>query len=195
MPHHETTKIYSEIAGRYDEPWRHYHTVRHLSDVVSYLVENIDELEQPRPTLWAAVGHDAVYVPQAPIGVNEELSAQLMEDVLEQWLPEDEVRTVGRYIRATASHEVGGDDYDLALLMDADMKILGANPQEYDRFERGIAREYSAYPREAYRAGRAAVLGEFLSRPRIYVTDIAYQAFEQKARDNMRTAIDSLQAN
>jgi predicted metal-dependent HD superfamily phosphohydrolase len=186
-----TERIVQSVVDRYSEPWRAYHTVRHLGDVIEFLVENVRLLRDPRATLWAALGHDEVYVPQAPAGVNEELSAQLSEARLQKALPQ-QAALVGSYIRRTAGHDGAGDDPDLALLLDADLKILGAPEAEFDEYDASIAKEFSFVPPEFYAPARAKILRSFYEQPRIYVTAIAYEQFEENARRNLARKIEQL---
>ena len=123
---------------------------------------------------------------------NEELSARMAESRLDGWLPRSEVKLVGSYIRAAAEHTASKNNHDLALLFDADMKILGSNPQTYEQYEEGIRNEYHVEAKinlRDYTLGRLAVLRGFERRERIFVTDTAHAEFEERAHQNLRTAI------
>ena len=83
---------------------------------------------------------------------------------------------------------------DTGVLLDADLAILGAAPQRYARYAADIRREY-AWVRDAeYRAGRAAVLEQFLARPRIYHAQMMYDEGEQRARENLRAELAALRS-
>lgn len=187
----EAKGVYDSLADRYHEPWRRYHRSAHLSDVTNYLIKHIDELEDPRVTLWAAIGHDAIYIPQVSGGVNEEMSAQLTSSMLLKYMSGREAFQIGDYIRATANHEPG-DDHDLAHLLDADLKILGSDTRTFEYFEYNIREEYRHFDDRAFALGRRAVLQDFLDRQRIYITDTAHREFEQPARQNLTNAIAKL---
>lgn len=176
-----------DAMNRYSEPWRHHHVVAHLSDVVGFLLENVEELENPRRTLWAGIDHDIVYVPQAIIpGANEELSAQLNEKRLISFLPAEEVESMGRFIRTTADHEWDGEDNDLAYLLDADLKmILGAPEEEFDRYDINISHEYAFVPPHDYVTARKRILRNFYDQDRLFITDVAHQQFEDQAKANL----------
>ena len=101
-------------------------------------------------------------------------------------------------IRATATHTVpeglsAQDTEDLALFLDMDLSILGAPEPIYDRYEQDIRAEYAFVPEEAYRAGRGAILTGFLSRPRLYFTDIAHAEWDASARSNLARAVRALE--
>lgn len=182
---------YSELTARYDEPWRYYHTNKHLVDVTRYLMRHVNELENPRVTLWAAIGHDSIYIPSLTSGQNEELSAQLTESMLQYDLPAKEVSQIGDYIRAT-EHHLPSDDNDLNLLHDADIKVFGASSEVFREYETNIRKEFSQYSDRDFAMGRKAVLRSFLDKPRIYTTDVAYGEFEEKARQNLKFSIARL---
>jgi predicted metal-dependent HD superfamily phosphohydrolase len=182
------------IFDRYSEPWRHYHVPKHLGDMLTYLVENAVSLKHPRTTIWAALGHDEIYVPQAPKGVNEELSAQLSEARLERYIPTEQIKKVGAYIRATATHEWDGEDTDLAFLLDADMKILGSSAADFDEYNANIAKEFSFVDTKSYYQGRTEVLKSFFFKPRLFITDTAYEEFELQAKANLERTLDVMTA-
>lgn len=195
MPEHVVQTYMGELVMRYSEPWRHHHTVPHLADVVGFLVDNADKLRDPATTIWSGLLHDGVYVPQAPSGVNEALSADLSDARLEPYLPSTQVETANRYIKSTADHSPQRGDTDQAYLLDADLKILGAPAEEFEAFDANIRKEYSFYAIDVYNPGRAAVLESFLDRPRLYITDVAYEQFEAQARENLARKIEMLRAS
>ncbi len=192
LPPSQAHQFYSEIAANYDQPWRHYHTVRHLSAVAGYLIDHVDELANPRVALWAALSHDEVYIPNYKD--NEERSAQMAEYRLDGYLPGGEVEQIGNYIRATAHHRSNGSDHDLSLLLDADIKILGADEQTFAVYEHDIHEEFRPhYTDLEYTMGRLAVLRDFQTRSRLFITDTAFGEFESRARTNLTNTIADLE--
>jgi hypothetical protein len=63
----------------------------------------------------------------------------------------------------------------------------------YDQYEQDIRAEYAFVPADAYRAGRGAILKGFLSRPRLYFTDIAHAEWDAAARANLARALRALE--
>jgi predicted metal-dependent HD superfamily phosphohydrolase len=94
---------------------------------------------------------------------------------------------VTRLIHATAhlAADRPPGDRETAILLDADLAILGAAPERYARYAGAIRQEYAWVPEAEYRVGRVRVLDRFLARPRIFWTDLAYQEGEQQARANL----------
>lgn len=186
-------EVLDNLMQRYSEPWRYYHNQDHLFDMTNFLIDNKDHITNMRTVLWSAIGHDAVYIAQEPNGVNEDLSAQLTELMLQPYLAPADIKTIVRYIRSTADHECDGSDTDQALFLDSDMKILGASKEEFDEYERNIAREYQKrYTKLEYRTGRLAVLKYFQLQDSLFISDIARDQFEEKARQNISRSIDKL---
>ena len=168
----------------------------------------------------AALYHDAVYDPRA--GDNEARSAALASaDLAELGWPGDRCQHVAQLILATAGHVAGqrlagdgngngnddndgdgndgtdtdGSDDDTAMLLDADLAILGAEPAAYQAYVNGVRAEYAHVGPIEWRAGRAAVLQHFLDRPRLYVTDFMYTTRERRARANMGAELAALAAS
>ena len=85
----------------------------------------------------------------------------------------------------------------LAILLDADMAVLGKEPTAYQQYAGAIRKEYEYVPRDTYCSKRAEILESFLvsfTNKNKYVFSTIYMkdALEQKARDNLKQEIISL---
>jgi predicted metal-dependent HD superfamily phosphohydrolase len=175
------TEWLGRLLEAYAAPVRFYHTRTHLAAVLRALDAGTET--PPASVVLAAWFHDAVYDPRA--GDNEERSADLAVEACREWRLDVEIaEEVRRLILLTRTHEVGDDDDAGALLLDADLAILGAPAEEYEGYARAIRQEYAWVPEEPYRAGRAQVLRRFLDRPRIYRLP-ANADREPRARENL----------
>ena len=156
----------AELLNRWGEPHRRYHDRRHLLQTL----EALHRLDcRDRPVLLAAWFHDAVYdgVP----GSDEEASAALAEELLPAaGIGSSEVAETARLVRLTAGHEPGPGDHRGALLCDADLAVLGRDPDSYDRYAADIRLEYRHVDDASFRAGRSAVLRTLLGRERLFHT-------------------------
>src|SRR5216683_7705180 len=77
----ECRRTFADVASRYSEPGRHYHTLDHIGAVLA-TVRSISEAMAERPALSFAVFlHDAVYDTHA--SDNEERSAAFARDILQ----------------------------------------------------------------------------------------------------------------
>jgi predicted metal-dependent HD superfamily phosphohydrolase len=181
-----------EVIGRHREPHRRYHGVRH----VTWVVRPVKELARQEPVsdldavVAAAFFHDAIYRPRA--ADNEAASADLAARVLAelQWSPSRAAR-VGDLIRATADHDAAADP-DRAVLLDADLAVLGSDPAAYQAYVTGVRAEYAHVTDADWRTGRAAVLRRFLARPAIYATATARDRWERRARANLVAELAAL---
>lgn len=178
--------MHDRLRRRYADPPRHHHTLEHAATVARHALD----LGGDRACLLAAWFHDAIY--DATAQDNEEASAIL----LRRWLPHDpDADEAARLVRATATHSVSPADQQAAILCDADLAVLGADPPTYEAYRRAVRREYAHVSDADWRIGRAAVLHRFLDRPRIYATDRAQDRWEAAARRNMTSELAALTAD
>jgi predicted metal-dependent HD superfamily phosphohydrolase len=181
--------VLRDLEDRHAEPVRRYHTIVHVDAVLEVLDELIaaappDEARTGDVVALAAWFHDAIYDPTR-MG-NEAASASLATDALTRLgLDDDVVTEVTRLIELTAGHQLEPGDLAGALLVDADLSILGTDPATYDRYAEQIRMEYGHVPFDAYRVGRADVLAGFLARPQLFHTASARVRWEQQARANL----------
>lgn len=179
---------WSEVAAHYGENGRFYHTLSHVHHVLT-TVETLEPAPSPALQL-AAWLHDVIYDPRR--SDNEAASAAFARRLLRRWAqPQALVQRVSALILATKTH-AAGDDWETAVLLDADLAILGAEWETYQAYARAIRREYHFVSPEAYRSGRVAVLQRFLQRPHIYQTPQFLAHRETAARANLRREIDYL---
>lgn len=185
--------VFDRLVAAHSEPHRHYHTLEHVAEMLKVVGRLERAATDPAVVQLAVWFHDAVYDPRA--GDNEDRSARLAEEWLEQLAVRPEViRRVAEMVRATAhlAGDAGPPDPDTAVLLDADLAILGAAELRYARYAAGIRQEYAHVPDEAYRAGRAGVLERFLARPRIYHTEMMFIEGEAAARRNLMNELAGL---
>lgn len=158
-----------------------------------WVLRHIRELTtDPDPVvIAAALFHDVVYDPRS--ATNEADSAVLAVDRLRPlgW-SEARLDSVVALIEATAGHVA--TDAATAVLLDADLAILGGRPDDYAAYVAGVRYEYGHVPDEQWRVGRAAVLRAFFDRPRIYATATMFEAREAQARRNLADEIRALTA-
>ena len=183
------------LLVRYSEPHRYYHTATHIMMVIRH-VHDVSAMShrQPSAELVASVlYHDAIYDPRT--GDNEALSAALAStDLAEIGWSHDRRLRVAALINATAGHEAAGGDLavDTAILLDADLAILGAEPHGYQAYVNGVRAEYFFVDDARWRTGRGRILHDFLDRPRIFITDYMYNALEHRARANIEAELAGL---
>lgn len=180
------------VLARYDEPHRRYHDRRHLTEVLAALQQLVDGGGVPVEVVCAAWFHDAVHDGRDD---DEARSAELAVQVLRSLgatgvLPQE----VARLVRMTLTHDPDADDRSGALLSDADLAVLGADPVRYARYAADVREEYAHVDEDAFRRGRTAVLRSLLDRPRLYVTAEGHRRWDSAARANLRDEIRRLAA-
>ena len=178
----------------YREPHRRYHTTEHLAHVLDVVDLLEAEAERQNVVRYAAWFHDAVYdIAIDSHLTNEERSARMAEDVLRRLpVPRDLAGKVGKLVRNTADHQVDLTDRDSAVLCDADLAILGSEPEEYRLYAARVRDEYRHIRDAPFRQGRIRILRDLLRRPAIYRTARAREMFEEAARTNVAAEIERL---
>ena len=197
MPH---AAIPQALRSRYDEPWRHYHTMAHIDAMEGHLRDalaagvTVHDLPACQAFIW---WHDAIYEPEASPGHNELRSAELCaaEMAASGYEPAAIQRAVAM-IEATARHTApeAATAPDAPLMLDIDLSILGASPSAYEHYAHAIRREYAHVAEQAYREGRARILQSFLARPALYLTTWARGRWDGSARTNLVWEITVLTA-
>ena len=186
----DASKVYNYLATRYFEPHRAYHTLEHIGhcldefEQIRYLATNPDAVEL---ALWY---HDAIY--DTKTKDSEDRSAALAVEVVRSASLSDNLgQLVANLIMAT-KHTVAPTDSDVQLLVDIDLSILGQSEDKFDEYERQVRKEYEWVAKDAFVAGRSAILKSFLDRPTIYSTQFFRNKYETQARRNIARSLDRL---
>jgi predicted metal-dependent HD superfamily phosphohydrolase len=178
--------VEGELARRYGEPHRAYHTGAHVAEVLRWFDAVADDggWRDPAAVYLACVFHDAIYDPLAKD--NEARSADLAGELAGAGPRTREL------ILSTARHGAlapGDVDDEAAQFLDCDVAILGAAPAAFDAYDAAVALEYRAVPADAYRAGRRAFLAGLAARPRIFLSDRFHARLDGAARANLARAL------
>lgn len=184
--------VVAELARRYGEPHRAYHTAAHVDAVLAWFDRVIDDgpgWTAPDDVYVAIVFHDAIY--DATRGDNEAASAALA-DTLVGASPRARalIELTARHGKLAAAELAG--DLDAQLFLDADLAIVGAEPATFDAYDRAVRVEYAHVPDAAYRAGRGAFLRTLLGRDRLFFSDFFHARLDAPARANLARALDRL---
>ena len=71
------------------------------------------------------------------------------------------------------------------------MAILGAVPERFDAYDRGIAREYRGrVPAWLFQFNRRRFLKSLLDAPRIFLSPFFHARLDEPARANLRRALN-----
>jgi predicted metal-dependent HD superfamily phosphohydrolase len=187
--------LLNRIRDFHSGPDRGYHGWSHPLALLDLFAQVEVRLDDPLAVRCAILMHDAIYEPRAKD--NEARSAVLAADLLKDSVPPGSLARTIRLIEATAKHAIPEDlpadeRADMAKFLDMDLAILAAPEAEFDAYEDGVRHEYRDIPEAAFRAGRAAILENFLAREALYMSDWGREAFEARARVNLARSIRRL---
>lgn len=173
-------EAYADLAHRYGEPTRHYHTLDHVRrclhdlDWARSAVPDTDEVEL---ALWC---HDVIYVPGATD--NEQRSAAWIG----HWA-DGTIAAAGRV--AALILETTHADVPASLAgrftADIDLAALGCSLARFRENGANLRAERTDLDDAAYDAAERAFLGALLASPRIYHTDLFQARYEAQARANL----------
>lgn len=198
-PSPRSDEVYEDLIGRHRQPHRRYHGVHHIVWTLRHIRRleggidgcRSDPTYDPAAVAAAAFFHDAVYDPRADD--NEERSAVFAGRELASLSWEaDRCRLVGELIRATAGHHADSASLHRAVLVDADLAVLGAEPNAYTAYVNGVRSEYGHLSPDQWATGRRAVLRGFLDRAQLFATEPARAWWERQARANLTAELASL---
>ncbi|RNF83365.1 HD domain-containing protein [Montanilutibacter psychrotolerans] len=190
---------WSALQTAHATPARAYHHFGHVREVLRHYADVAagPGWRQPAEVLLAVLYHDAIYQPGRRD--NEARSAQLAREHIAHWLHgQVDATRVADLIAMTARH---GQIDDAALaadpaiedarhFLDADMAILGAAPEQFDAYHRGIAAEYRGHvPGPLFRLNRRRFLKALVGRERIFLSEFFHHRYDVQARNNLRRAI------
>lgn len=188
--HELANNLWLEIFTKYSEPKRHYHTIEHLEAILTDLKEVKDEITDWDTTLFAVFYHDIIY--KASSSTNEQDSSKLaVKRLFEIDYPADKIAKCANMILATKQHE-RSEDNDTNYLTDADIGILGENPEEYQKYTEQIREEYTIYADFMYNSGRKKALQHFLKMETIYKTEHFLKKYEEQSRFNISNELEGL---
>ncbi|MCO4250281.1 DUF4031 domain-containing protein [Pseudarthrobacter raffinosi] len=183
MPGHDA--LFLDLLDRWSEDHRRYHGCTHLLAVLEAMDLLTDPADPPRTVLLAAWFHDAVY--RGVAGQDEEESARLAEERLtDAGLPAADVDEVARLVRLTSDHRPEPGDDDGALLCDADLSVLGGEPEPYARYVAAVREDYAHIGDADFAAGRAAVVRHLLELDPLFHGDRARELWLDAARRNLQ---------
>ncbi|MGP5073993.1 HD domain-containing protein [Psychrobacter celer] len=189
--------LWQDIATRYNEKQRAYHTLRHLQQLFGQFELIKHKLNEPHIIALALFYHDVVYDPLRTD--NERKSAEYAASTLRPYLCAEQCEHLYALIMMTTNHQLTGLSdpdkiNDAAYLLDMDLSILAAPWSQYERYAQAVRQEYSHVPLAEYRIGRMAVLNRLLAHPKLYLTCYYYERLETPARANIQRELTLLAA-
>ncbi len=195
----EVRAVGEDLIERWCGPGRHFHTLKHLTDVLARVDELAEETHEPELVRLAAWYHGAVFdaAERASYanrgGEDEVASAALARIQLESLgVPERGVARVSTLVIALTRHAQVAGDFDCAVLCDADLAMLAAEPQRYKAYLHEVREEYAHLPLEDYVRARVRILRKLLAREALFVSPLG-SAWEEPARQNINAELHRLE--
>ncbi len=183
-------EIEQTLISAYTDSQRHYHNLEHILAVLELCEANIFEPDQRLLLNLTAWFHDVIYDPLA--ADNEKQSALFMAKILAPLkLPADLITQAQSLILATQDHLLAPDTLT-QVLVDADLAILAAHPDDYDRYAEAVRQEYAQVPDELFYKGRL----QFLEKIQAHIQSSGHlyhhlkPIHEQLASENIQREID-----
>lgn len=181
----------SRLLDRWSAEDRKYHNVRHLVDLLQHVDELQQETHNPHAVRLAAWYHGAVFNANATAsyakrgGEDEVASAEYArEELTALEVPQKIIDDVVTMVESLARHASNPVSIDCAVLLDADLAILAADPQRYRAYMDDVRAEYEHIPQHDFLTSRRAILHKLLGRDRLYVSPLG-TGWEAQARQNV----------
>lgn len=189
----------SDLVERWTGPGRTYHNLRHLTDVLARVDELAEETHEPDLVRLAAWYHGAVFDGRQVAayanrgGEDEVASARLArEQLTDLGVPAERVERVHQMVIALVRHVADPTDFDCAVLCDADLAMLAAEPQRYKAYLHDVREEYADIPVQDYLRARERIVRKLLKRPSLFVSPLG-AAWEEPARQNLGAELHKLE--
>jgi len=189
----QTRDLFAEIMTAYTGRARHYHTLDHLASMFTEVDPFLASCAHGDALCFAIWYHDVVY--STLRDDSESQSAELARKRLRVvGLDGDQVSLVDDWITRTKNHLTRRADeaFELRLLLDADLAILGSSATDYAEYSAQIRLEYRMVPGMLYRRGRKTMLQTFLEADSIYRLEPFRDRYEDQARRNIQAELEQL---
>ncbi|MGR3983936.1 MAG: hypothetical protein OD817_01565 [Gammaproteobacteria bacterium] len=181
--------VFAELAERYAEPHRHYHTAAHIDECLARMdlaTASAAPFDADRVEL-AIWFHDVIYT--AGAFDNEARSAGWFAAKAEAaGCSENSSEHVMRHILDTA-HREPPRNADAKLVVDVDLSGMGMDAEAFWRDGRNIRKESADLSDAEFSRRQGIFLRQLVSRKRIYSTPFFYVRCEAPARRNIQSAL------
>lgn len=181
------------ILANYADRDRFYHNFKHIGLMIDGLERHYYTSKNStsyRELKQAILYHDVIYDTQ--YNDNEERSAQIAHEALDDLYTDEFINEVERLILITKHHQPDPDDDTGCIITDLDLAGLASH--NYIRHSQQIRKEYASATDVQWYYGRKMFLDSFLARPTIYHTEVGLIRWEDEARRNMELELSYIEA-
>lgn len=181
-----------DLISRWNAKGRILHNTRHLIKTLARIDEIASTAHDPdvlRVALWyqgAVLNRSFDVFQRATNSDEQEFSAlyharSRMETL---GLSEDVISRVQELMMALFTHRADPSDMDAQVLIDADLGMLAASPQDFKRFRESLREEFPDLCDTDYVRARRLAIKKILAREQIFHSPLAL-AWEESARANL----------
>ena len=179
------------LLDRWSDEHRHFHNLRHLAAVLHRVDELAEETHEPDLVRLAAWYHGAVFssekkVAEASQGGEQSTASAILahDELIGLGVPARAADRVAALVNAIVRHAPDPADFDAAVLNDADLAMLAAEPQRYKEYKSAVRAEYAHIPTDVYLQARIRVIERLLARKSLFLSPMG-AAWEAPARQNL----------
>lgn len=187
----QAADVFAELARRYAEPHRHYHTPAHINHCLGQLDLVRERLATPDAVEMALWFHDVVYDPRARD--NEQQSAELFRRRARDVLPAAFTDDVYRLIMITRHRETPARD-DERHVVDIDLSCFGLEHDAFKRDSNDVRNEFAHLSDADFIPRQCGFLQSLIDRPAIFATEFFRRRYERRARTNIAGHLDVLRS-
>ncbi len=197
----EIEQVCEEFIDLWSTPTRHFHTTRHLFDLLTRIDRLASEAQDVELVRLAAWGHGCIFSTHDQVaytrngGEDREASARVSGELFRSLGISDEVaREIAGLILGMRRHplpvpESGvleAEDMDLLVLADAHLGFLANQPQKYRAYMADLREEYAHIPEWDFVQARLEIVTRLLQRRHLFLTPLA-KDWEDAARQNLES--------
>lgn len=175
-------EIWQTLRDHYQEPHRHYHTLKHVAQCLRELDNAGEHIAETTATELAIWFHDVIYVYGARD--NEARSAEFFRDQAHGSMSAELVERVCEFIMAT-QHTGSAQDESVALLVDIDLSGFGLPWEDYLADSDALRLEAAEVNDAQYYQGKLRFLSELQRWPSLYQSSFFRNRLEARAQSNI----------
>jgi predicted metal-dependent HD superfamily phosphohydrolase len=183
--------LFDEIATRYAEPHRHYHTPDHVEHCLVEFDVACEHMDDPDAVELAIWYHDIVY--DVGTNDNEQRSAELFK-ARAAGMSEQRVSAVYDLIMVTVHAELVPATRDQGFMVDIDLSSFGMPWERFLEDSVAVREEYQHLSDEEFYPKQRDFLAALMSRDHFCFTPFFRARHELRARQNIVRYLEGLEA-
>lgn len=184
--------LWNQVKKHYGSPDRAYHNFEHLYNMLLLWRAHNGIIIDSTSAFLSIIYHDIIYNAKRSDNEEKSVSFFISKVIGKIKIGEIRIKRVCETILATKHNDEARKYWekneDIRLILDFDLCILASKENHYNKYRKGVRKEYKHVPIKLFKAGRRAVLQSFLKREKIFLNNIN-KNLEKKARKNLRNEI------